>query len=244
MKYIKIYPMFFALLLVSASEATKPSIPSLKMEMSIQHDGYWEVGKENTVTFIFKPIEEVKHINRHPDEAFIVLDSGLIFLSGDTSWSGFLEKDTQYSISAILKPIKSGKMGVHGKVMSVFLKEYSEEELKRMQEDYIRLIEQSPVLREKQKGYLPKYPKKAYFYRNYVSSLIEVTGMAPVTEDTSWHDINGAKIRNVTVVKPLSELVPPPSLTDNPKVINQPDSSDILNSQRRDSTKSNLAEPK
>ncbi len=43
-----------SILTFSIAYATKPSIPSLKMDMSIIHNGDWEVGKENTVTFKFK----------------------------------------------------------------------------------------------------------------------------------------------------------------------------------------------
>src|SRR3990170_2951663 len=121
-------------LFFSSAIATKPSIPSLKMEMSIIHDGNWEVGKENTVTFKFKPLEDVSHKAKHPDEALLYIDSGLVLVSGLPSWSGFLEKDREYNISVVLRPTRGGKLVLGGGVKASLSKIYTDEELRKMEE--------------------------------------------------------------------------------------------------------------
>ncbi|EQB63394.1 MAG: hypothetical protein RBG1_1C00001G0973 [candidate division Zixibacteria bacterium RBG-1] len=142
----------FSMLIFSISYATQPSIPSLKMEMSIIHNGNWEVGKENTVIFKFKPLEEVPHKTKHPDEAVVTFDSGLVLVTGNPGWSGILEKGNEYSISLVLRPIKPGKFVVGIGVNSCLLKIYTDEELRKMEEEFYKLIEQSPELKKREKG--------------------------------------------------------------------------------------------
>ncbi len=192
----------------SSAIATKPSIPSLKMEMSIIHDGNWEVGKENRVTFKFKPLEEVPHKTKHPDEAVVTFDSGLVSMSGEVGWSGILEKNKEYAITVVLKPTKPGKFGVWGVVASCLLKIYSDEELRKMEEQFYKQIEQSPEL--KKRGERPKYPKKSFLFRNGTSAIIEVIGPPQNQSDTTWIESNGMKAGQIEIIRPLDSLLKRP----------------------------------
>ncbi len=194
----------FSVFIFSISYATKPSIPSLKMEMSIIHDGNWEVGKENRVTFKFKPLEEVPHKTKLPDEATVTFDSGLVLVSGERGWTGFLEKDKEHQITVVLKSARPGKLLISGVVASCLLKIYTDEELRKMEEEFYKQIEQSPEL--KKRGERPKYPKKEFFYRNGKSAVIEVKGSSVGQTDTTWIESNGMKVGPVKVIRPLDSL--------------------------------------
>lgn len=194
-----------SMFLFSISYATKPSIPSLKMEMVIIHDGNWEVGKENKVTFKFKPLQEVPRKTKHPDEAVVTFDSGLVLVSGEVGWSGFLEKDKEHQITVALKPTRPGKLLISGVVTSCLLKIYTDEELRKMEEEFYKQIEQSPEL--KKRGERPKYPKKEFFYRNGKSAVIEVKGSSVGQTDTTWIESNGMKVRQVEIIRPLDSLI-------------------------------------
>jgi len=177
----------------SNGEATQPSIPSLKMEMSIIHDGNWEVGKETQVTFKFKSLQEVTRRTKQPDEARLVYDSSLVLVSGDTNWSGFLEKGKEYSITIILRPTKPGKFVLAGGVDASLTKIYTDEELRKKEEEYDKKIEQNPEL--KKMGIKAKFRKKRFFFHNETSSGVNVPGEIP-SPDTTWQVINGVKIRS------------------------------------------------
>jgi|GEM_PF-3864207 len=206
MKIIKICIVCSMGLLFSNSEATKPSIPSLKMEMSIQHDGNWEVGIENKVTFTFTPLQDVPHEKKYPDEAVIVFDSGLVFVSGDTIWSGFLEKDREYSFSAVLKPIKAGKLVLGAGVRSSLSKIFTDEEIKELERREQEVIDASPVLKER--GEIPGiFPRKVYYYRNSCSALINVKGTAAGQPETTWYEIDGMKVGPKRIGRPLDSLI-------------------------------------
>ncbi len=170
----------FSIFIFSLSYATQPSIPSLKMEVSIIHDGNWEVGKETQVTFKFKPLQEVPHKTEHPDEAVVKFDSSMVLVSGERGWSGFLEKNKEYQITVVLKPTKGGKFGIRGAVNSSLLKIYTDEEIRKMEEEFYKRIEQSPEL--KKKGQKPLYPKKSFYYHNGASTVVEVRGEIPASD--------------------------------------------------------------
>ena len=175
------------------------------MGMSIIHDGNWEVGKENTVTFKFKPLEDVPHKLKHPDEAELYLGSGLVLVSGTRNWSGFLKKGKEESVSLILNPTKPGKLVVGITVRSCVSAIRSEAEVAKLKQERDKMLESSPELKKQGFG-LAKIPTKSFDYYNGKSGVIEIKGV--ITEDTTFQEINVVKIRS------LNDLGPPPTITE------------------------------
>jgi len=201
--------------LVSILEATGPSKPSVKMETSLNFEGEWEVDKEKMVTFSFKPLEGVDHKTNYPEEAQVVFDSGLTLVSGNSTWSGYLEKGGQYSITVILKPTRPGRFVIGGIVNSCLTKIFTKEEKKRLEEEATKKIDPKSILG--QKGEKVSYPEKIFRFYNGTSSVVEVTGLADTQPDTAWHEdeTGGVKWRHITIKRRLDELGPPPVLTDS-----------------------------
>ncbi len=203
-----IYIALFSMFIFSISYATKPSIPSLKMEMSIIHDGNWEVGKENRVTFKFKPLQEVPHKIKQPDEAEVTFDSGLVLVTGNPIWSGFLEKGKEYSISVLLRPTKAGKFVLWGGVEASLSEIYSKAEKERLEAELNRTYESSPEL--KKRGMKAKIPEKVFYFHNGISEVLEVKGTSTDLRDTTWIESNGVKVGPVKVIRPLDSLLRQP----------------------------------
>lgn len=216
--------------------ATMPDIPSLKMDISIIHDGNWEAGKETQVTFKFKPLQEVPHKTQHPDEARLEIDSGLVLVSGSPNWSGFLEKGKEYSISVVLKPAYVGKFGLGIIIRSCLLRVHTDEEIRKMEEEYDKLMEQSPELWKQ--GFRGKgaFPKKKFYYLNGTGTVVEVRGEIP-PPDSAWLEIDGVKWRyptsrpkSIIPVDSILKLMGNPTLNLKLEVIK--DSSKILDPPR------------
>jgi len=93
-------------------------VESLSIEMNITFSSEPELDKNFTVTFSFKPIEDVPHFNRFSDEAEVTFDNGLKSVRGKPIWTGRLRKDHKESIKLILKPITEGKHTIRGYVGS------------------------------------------------------------------------------------------------------------------------------
>jgi len=184
MKRIKIilWIELFSMLIFSISYATKPQKPSLKMEMSIIHDDNWEAGKESKVTFRFKPLQDVPRKAKHPDEAQVYIDSGLVLVSGSPNWSGFLEKGQEYSISVVLRPTHGGKFVLGLGVEASLTRVYTDEEIRKKEEEYDKRIERSPELKKMGIRGKGAFAKKTFFYHNGTSTVIDVLGAIPASE--------------------------------------------------------------
>src|SRR4030066_886075 len=215
----------------SSAIATKPQKRSLNMETAIVQDGNWEVGKENTVTLKFKPLQDVPRKTKHPDEAQIYIDSGLVLVSGLPSWSGFLEKGKEYNITVVVRPSYGGKFVLGGGVDASLAKIYTDEELRKMEEEYDKKIEQIPEF--KKMGMRGKFPKKTFFYHNDISTVVDVRGEIPAP-DTTWQIIDGVKIRSGPSfhTEPVDSAGLAPLKVDTLKKIEQEKSKETIKPER------------
>jgi len=223
MKCIKIYIVVLVALLSSTSGATKPEIPSIKMDMKIEFASQPEINKPVTLTFTFTPMEEIKRANELNDFAKIEFDtSKVMFASGSPIWTGKLKKGNTESIQIVLKIIKGGIHNFLGCVYSV--------------------PESPSKVTTVPKEDIPK--EGIFYYRNYINKSIRL-GSALNNEDTTWQEINGTKIRKVTVVKPLSELGPPPKITGhNDSVVVPTESTTHHRQVHKDSVLADSTQPK
>ena len=203
-----------------ATKSPKPSPPPpLKMNLSLIHDGNWEVGKEDTIVFKFAPLEDVEHRTEYPDEGIFDPVSSLTLISGDPYWSGFLEKGKEYSIAVVLKPTKRGKFYIQGSVRSGQNKIYSDVELKMLKKRYAKWIE--PNKQYSNRGVKVLFPTKDFNYYNSKWEVLQVKGTESDPIDTTMNEIDAALIRRgnfgplpldfkIEVIKDSTKIAYPP----------------------------------
>lgn len=98
--------------------ATPPIKESKNIEMNLTLSSEPELNKEFTVTFTFKPLEDIPHISELDDQAEIAFDEGIQLVGGQAHWDGKLKDGQEITIQAVLKPITEGVHTIHGNVGS------------------------------------------------------------------------------------------------------------------------------
>jgi len=177
---------FFSLLIYSLSHATKPSMPSLKMDMRLEFSGPVEIDREVIVTFSFTPLEDVKRVSSFDDMANIVVDTNVVkILSGYPKWSGKLQKGKTEKITLLVKPAKTGFYNFSG------------------------IVNSGPVDMSKKsknlEGQLP--PEGVFLYKNVVGKSFKF-GEPEVKEQVDSVILEGG-----TVIKSIPTLGPPPLIS-------------------------------
>lgn len=79
--------------------ATPPIKESKNIEMNLTLSSEPELNKEFTVTFTFKPLEDIPHISELNDQAEITFDEGIQLVGGQAHWDGKLKKGEEITIS-------------------------------------------------------------------------------------------------------------------------------------------------
>lgn len=203
--------LLFSLLIFSLSHATKPSLPSLKMDMNLEFSGPVEIGKEVTVTFAFTPLQDFKRHSALEDMAEIKFDTNLIKLvSGNPQWKGKLQIGRTEKIIIGVRPVKfdrAGYISFLGKVNSG-------------QTDPSKIAQEL-------KDQLP--PEGVFIYRNAVRKEFKL-GEPEIVEH-----VDSVVLEGGTVIKSIRSLGPPPIITEGRNVrIVPPESAIYSDSTNRD----------
>lgn len=74
--------------------------PEFEADTKVEIIGEPRLGEQFEVVFTFSPQVDCYHTKGIPDTAYLRSAKGVKFLTGDTVWTGFLQKGNQYSLRA------------------------------------------------------------------------------------------------------------------------------------------------